>query len=396
MTYKLAALVLISTVVLFFRLGAHRLQSWDEAIYAECAKEMLATGDYLTPYWNQEEFLQKPPLTIWATALLFSIFGVNEVAARSISALSGVACIALIFLIGRMFLSEGLALIAGLILLVTPHFNFYARQGGMDVPLTFFILLALYAFIKAGKDPRWQMLVGAAAGFAVLTKGVAAGPLLVTIAITVAFRRERLTRHSLMGLVLFVVIAGAWHFAMLWVHGRLFIQEYFSEQILARSTSVIDAGPQSPFFFLVIALYGLLPFTILLPFAAYRVYVERRFPIVLLFFAASTLLLYSLVPTKHPWYIIPIYPVTALILASWNKSKWIAALAILAAVHCAILDQSKWKEWEKEQGAIMQAQMGQGPFVTDMSVAPAVRFYSDRKICALPNNHTMGHLAKCD
>ena len=98
--------LVISSVALFFHLGANQLQSWDEAIYAQSAKEMVLTGDWLTPHWNGEHFYQKPPLTIWITALLFRLFGISEFTARTFAAICGVACVLLVSLIGRLFLSH--------------------------------------------------------------------------------------------------------------------------------------------------------------------------------------------------------------------------------------------------------------------------------------------------
>ena len=68
----------LSAAVFFFQLGSPRLDSWDEAIYAQVAKEMVSSGDWITPHWNQQEFFQKPPLLIWLTALLFKVFGISE------------------------------------------------------------------------------------------------------------------------------------------------------------------------------------------------------------------------------------------------------------------------------------------------------------------------------
>jgi len=397
MRYYLAVLIVLAACILFFRLGNAPLQSWDEAIYAQSAKEMLQSGDYLTPHWNGEKFLQKPPLAIWTTAALFRIFGVNETSARATSALAGIGCVVLVFLIGRLFLSDGLAFLAGLVLLLTPHFNFYARQGGMDVPLTFFILLSLFAFLKSQSGSRWLLLAGIAAGLAVLTKGIAAAPLFVALLLAIALNRRVLhSRHFWIALGLCCAIAGSWHFAMAVLYGQDFAREYVGQQMINRSTSVIDGGPQPIFFFGVILFYGLLPLTFLLPFALYRVYKYRRFPVVLLAFAVTMLALYSIVTTKHPWYIVPVYPVLALLIASLNRVRVTVLLAAVALVHCVLLSQAHWGAYELERQRIQEAKNGRGLFVSEMNVAPAVLFYSDRKICALPNNHTMAPLAKCD
>lgn len=398
MRYYLAILIVLASCILFYRLGNAPLQSWDEAIYAQSAKEMLQSGDYLTPHWNGERFLQKPPLAIWTTAALFRIFGVNETSARATSALAGIGCVLLVFLIGRLFLSDRLAFLAGVVLLVTPHFNFYARQGGMDVPLAFFILLSLFAFLKSQSDSTiWLLLAGTAAGLAVLTKGVAAAPLFIAMLIAVALNRRLLRSWRFwIALGLCCAVAGSWHVAMMVLYGQDFLREYVGQQMINRTTAVIDAGPQPISFFGVILFYGLLPLTFLLPFAVYRVYRHRGFPLVLLAFAATMLALYSLVTTKHPWYIVPIYPVAALLIASLNRVRVTALLAVVALGHCVLLSQAHWGAYDLERQRIQEAKHGQGAFVTEMNVAPAVLFYSDRKVCALPNSHTMGPLAKCE
>ena len=99
-----SVLILIAaSAVLFYRLGADPLHSWDEAVYAESAKEMVQSHDWLTPHWNNQPFLQKPPLFIWSTALMFKLFGVSETAARATSALAGVGCVVLVLFIVRLF-----------------------------------------------------------------------------------------------------------------------------------------------------------------------------------------------------------------------------------------------------------------------------------------------------
>ncbi len=67
----------------------------DEALYAEPAREMLKNGDYLTTHLNYIVRYTKPPLVIWAQALMFSLFGVSELAARSFGAICGAILVVL-------------------------------------------------------------------------------------------------------------------------------------------------------------------------------------------------------------------------------------------------------------------------------------------------------------
>src|SRR5918993_5233926 len=94
-------LVGIAAAAIGWRLDARSLEDWDEAIYAQIAKEMLSSGDWLTLHWGYEPFFEKPPFLMWSTATLFSLFGVSELTARAASALSGVGAVALVYAIGR-------------------------------------------------------------------------------------------------------------------------------------------------------------------------------------------------------------------------------------------------------------------------------------------------------
>lgn len=395
-------LAVVGTVVLFFRLGSNPLQSWDEAIYAQSAKEMVHTGEYLTPHWNGERFLQKPPLAIWATAFVFHIGGVSETTARTVSALAGVGCMLLTFLIGSMFLRKSEAFAASLVLLITPHFFNYARQGSMDVLLTFFMLLCLFAFLKSTDHPRWWLLFGVSGGLAIMTKGVAAAPLFVAVlaALFLASPSVWKLRKFWIGLVLLIVIGGTWHIVMLSFYGSEFFNEYVGKQIFARSAQIVDGQPQRPAFYLTILALGFLPFSLLLPFATARIYKHRHFPLVIVIFGATMLVMYSAVSTKHPWYIVPVYPVAALMIASLKWHRVLALLAIGAVMHCALLHHFLSTSYETQRIAVAQAETGSGPVVTDMNVAPTVLFYSDRKICTSDSDrdvtHSMRPLTRCD
>lgn len=392
-------LLLVSSSVLFFRLQRNKLQSWDEAVYAESAKEMVQHGDWLTPRWNQEPFYQKPPLTIWVTAILFRSFGVNELSARAFAAVCGVACIVLTFLIAATFLPATHAFLAALVLLVTPHFNYYARQGLMDVPLTAFLLLAIYSYIRSRDGNLWWMLVGCAFGLAVLTKGVAAGPGILAVATAIAFARERSwrVREFWIGVSLFIVIAGSWHLAMLLVHGRAFLAEYIGGQVLSRSVSTFDTNPLGPAAYVKITALGFLPFTPFLIAGVMSIWKTRRFAVSFGLLALFVFLLYSLVPTKHPWYMVPVYPVLAVLLCSVKRIPHVlaAVLIINAAIYCWMLDAAIPGLHTAVPPVVEQARKGTGPLNVPIDIAPAVLFYTDRKICTDAPHHSMGQLTRC-
>jgi 4-amino-4-deoxy-L-arabinose transferase-like glycosyltransferase len=398
---NLITLVIISSFVLFFHLGSNRLQSWDEAIYAQSAKEMVRTGDWLTPHWNGEHFYQKPPLTIWVTALLFHLFGVSELTARIFAAICGVACVLLVSLIGQLFLSHAQALIAGLVLLATPHFNYYARQGSMDVPLTAFLLLGFYFYLRSKDNPRYWIATGVAMALAVLTKGAAAGPGILALGVAVLLNQDRpwRVREAWIGCAVFFVLAGSWHAGMIIVHGRAFWSEYFVSQVFSRSVSTFDTNASGPLAYFVTVFLGFLPFIPLLILGIIRIWkVRPMFPVALLLFAGMLFVLYSLVPTKHPWYLVPIYPTLSLIACCAPRvPRLVMAIMLLCAVaYSVMLDQAIPSLHPTEPKIIEQARQSTGPLDVPINIAPAVLFYTDRKICTETPDHSMGRMTRCN
>src|ERR1051326_2044244 len=74
-------------LLFFFRLGSYPLSNPDEGRYGEVPREMLATGDFVTPRLNGVNYFEKPPLVYWLTAGAEKIFGLNEWSVRAIPAL---------------------------------------------------------------------------------------------------------------------------------------------------------------------------------------------------------------------------------------------------------------------------------------------------------------------
>jgi 4-amino-4-deoxy-L-arabinose transferase-like glycosyltransferase len=85
--------------VLFFMpyLGKVHLFDWDEINFAEAAREMIQTGDYLTVRVDYQPFHEKPPLFFWMQAASMKAFGVNEFAARLPNAIIGILSLLFIY-----------------------------------------------------------------------------------------------------------------------------------------------------------------------------------------------------------------------------------------------------------------------------------------------------------
>ena len=171
------ALLLLGAVLFLPGLGSVHLFDWDEINFAESAREMIVTGDYLTVQINFEPFWEKPPLFIWMQVLSMKIFGINEFAARFPNAICGIVTMLVLFNTGKRLKNErfGLLWVFVYIASLTPFF--YFKSGIIDPWFNLFIFLGTYYFIcftSPREDRNKYFLVALSAfflGLAVLTKG---------------------------------------------------------------------------------------------------------------------------------------------------------------------------------------------------------------------------------
>jgi 4-amino-4-deoxy-L-arabinose transferase-like glycosyltransferase len=238
-------------------LGHVHLFDWDEINFAECAREMLRTGDYSRPQIDYEPFWEKPPLFLWMQALAMHLFGVNEFAARFPNAVCGILTVLVVYRIGLRVFDRTFAWLWALAWVGTILPHLYFRSGIIDPWFNLLIFLGLYGFIEF----RWVfftnkyavrfwpkygalLLGGLALGLAILTKGPTAY-LIVFLVLIVYFARYRFKNKGFLQHLAFFSLAAA-SVSLLWfgiewaLHGPFFIQEFLRYQVRLFSTP--DAG----------------------------------------------------------------------------------------------------------------------------------------------------------
>jgi 4-amino-4-deoxy-L-arabinose transferase-like glycosyltransferase len=319
-----AAVFMMAAVALFYRLGAQSLVDWDEAIYARISQEIVETGEWLTLHFEGIPYLRKPPLFMWTTAALYSVFGVSEFWARAASPFSGLGVVLLTFLIGRRVYGTAVGLIAGAVLLTSYQFLSSARFGTTDVMLTLFFLLALYAYLRVqqGEERAW-LLVWLACALAFMVKSAAG--LLAPLAIFTAALLDRRVRSALRsrffwaGMAVAGVIVVPWHLLMLWQHNVGFVEQYFGHSIIDRATGVIDGHEGGRLYYVQRLYWYFYPWVLLAPFSL--VLVIRQVlhgssrPRLLLIAGLLVFGLFTIAETKLRWYIVPLYPILAMFVA---------------------------------------------------------------------------------
>ena len=157
-------------------LGSYHLMDPDEGRYNQIPREMLLSGDFITPHLNGVEYFEKPAFQYWFTAIMMKIFGVTEFAGRILPALSAIGCVGLAGFLGTMMYSRKVGLLASAILATSCLNLIVASINILDMALTLFMtacMVFFYAFERSEKK-KWLVAFYIAMGFGVLTKGLVA------------------------------------------------------------------------------------------------------------------------------------------------------------------------------------------------------------------------------
>lgn len=333
-------LLIIAGLALFTTgLGTVHLFDWDEINFAESAREMLITGDYLNVQVNFKTFWEKPPLFIWMQALSMKLFGVNEFAARFPNAIAGALTMVTIFLIGCRWKSPrfGLLWVALYICSFLPFF--YFKSGIIDPWFNLFIFLGIY-FMMCYTAPEHQgnrlaqaLLSALFLGLATLTKGPAGFLIfLLTFAVHIITSRFRINgarwKDVLLFFMAFALIGGLWFIFQIFSGNRDIIRDFILYQI--RLVETQDAGHGGfPFYHFVILFFGVFPASIFaLPtFHPKRIQIEddrnlAHFFQWMMITLWVVLILFSIIRTKIVHYSSMCYfPIT--FLAAWYIDKWL-------------------------------------------------------------------------
>jgi 4-amino-4-deoxy-L-arabinose transferase-like glycosyltransferase len=306
----------------------------DEGRYAEIPREMLVSGDWVTPRFDDLKYFEKPPLQYWATALAYRALGVSEGSSRLWSVGLAFACLALVFAwVARRYDRER-ALLALTALAVSPFFVVVGHINLLDGAFTFWLTATVLCFTQAqcsapasAEERRWMLLCWAAAALAVLSKGIVVGVLAgATLILYTASERDARTwgrLHLLAGLPLFLLLAAPW-FVLVSVRNPSFPAFFFVHEHFARFLTTVHQRVEPWWYFLPLLLLGVLPWVASFARAVPRAWREAAAagappfrPLkFLLMFAAVTLVFFSASGSKLAPYILPMFPLLAAVTAA--------------------------------------------------------------------------------
>ncbi|QWE02983.1 glycosyltransferase family 39 protein [Polynucleobacter sp. JS-JIR-II-b4] len=326
---KILLLVIIYGLLWFGTLNYRHLIPSDEGRYAEIAREMLFTGDWITPRYNGYKYFEKPPLQAWATAAAFQAFGIGDWQARLWTALTGFLTILLVGFTGARIFNPRAGWLAAVVLASSPMWIISGHLNSLDMGLSSFLVGALCSLLLAQTSHNkincrnWMWACWIFMALATLSKGVigAAIPAMVFIAYSIStwdwkiWARLRLFS----GTIFFLAITAPW-FVLVAQRNPEFLEFFFIHEHLQRFTQDDHSRTGPIYYFVPLLLIGLLPWFLQVPGAIAQAWSERRrefsagwllvcwFAVIFAFFSVSH--------SKLPGYIIPIFPALALIIGN--------------------------------------------------------------------------------
>jgi len=350
--FKMLLLAFVGATLFLSKLDGNGLAAFDDAYYAQKAKEISRTGELMRLYHDGEACFDNPPLFMWLVAGSYRLFGVSEYAAKLPSALLGVATVLLLFVFVRRLVNADLALLAAGVLVLTPTFIKYSRHAMIDVPLAFFVLLAFYSLVRALRgEPRCFLVWGLAVSASIWLKSLLGGfPLLISTLYILGKRRLDLRRSGLFwsGCGIVVVLGFSWYYVSYWRYGRVFLEGHFGGLILTAMTP--EAGTtwveHLSYLRAIVAYYW--PWLPVFVLGLYALVVRRKLPqvepMLLTLWIFVFLVVMSLMGMRKTWYMVPILPAMAIVTAVGldgvlpaSRRKWLPVVSVTFVVAVSLL-----------------------------------------------------------
>jgi 4-amino-4-deoxy-L-arabinose transferase-like glycosyltransferase len=342
-------LTLVWAVLCLPNLGGPALWDQDEGLNSQAAQEMYASGNWIVPRFNYQLRTAKPAFLYWVQVAAYRTFGINEFSARLPSALAAFLTLLVTYELARRMFDARVGLLTGLILASSLLFCGAAHFANPDALLVLFCTaaLAMFWYDYSGGPPFWYFLTGAFMGLAVLVKGPVGVVLPVAaIGLFLLWRWQPgrfFERKVLASSLAFCVVALPWYIWVglatkgQWLYG--FFKKHHADRVF---TSLENHGGPLVYYLLILFV-GLAPWSAFLVGSLWNAIQQIRRPgpaspeadaadvdvdggprsamQFLLCWVLAFFVPFSLVQTKLPNYILPLYPAMAVVLA-WFLERW--------------------------------------------------------------------------
>ncbi len=334
-------IVLVSGALLYFvGLGKFGIIDPGEAYYAESAREMVESGDYLTPHLNYQIYFSKPILTFWIMSFAYRIFGISEFSTRILFACLILSLLLATFWLGRSLYSRRCGTFAALLAATMPLMLACAKISPIDIAFAVFLNLFVFAlvFVSILEESKWWPFVYVFLALAVLTKGPAAFVLAGLGSVIYLFverapwslNKQRLRRLQVpVGLMILAVLILPWYCAVGVVTHGLFLKVFFLYENLARFAGMTNMAHTTWYHYCFVLAYALFPWILFLPqslwFAIKPAFTKKisatsQAILFLACWALSVVVFFSISHTQLDTYILPAVAPFAVVIACYLEN----------------------------------------------------------------------------
>ena len=319
----------------------------DEPVYGETAKEMISSGDWISPRIYGDFWYDKPPLFYWLEALSFSVFGVSTWSARLPSIVFASMTPIYLYLSMRKLIGEKTALYGAFICATSLEIIVLARSAVTDTILVFALTVTLISFLR--KD---YIIAYLFCGLALLAKGpIGFGFPALIVGFWMIFSKQFTWKHIMAlswywGIPLACLVGLPWYLAMANIHGAAFIDTFLGYHNMTRFISPEHTGQNHYWLYVVVLIAGFYPWTGTLPGVMRRFSQWRKDPVLLYLMTWSLFIFvfFSISSTQLFSYLLPIFPPISLLAGKYltslheegHISKALIAFHLLFAVATAI------------------------------------------------------------
>ncbi len=307
-------------------LGNVALRDWDEGYYATVGRDIYWSNNWLYPSYLGEPFLLKPPLLFWLINISYHFGGVNDLTSRlPASLLSGLA-VPLIYCLAREILPQKrMALWSAIVYLTLLPLVRHDRLAMLDGITNTFLIFSLFTLVKGKQKKPWLFGVGLGLGMIALTKGALVLLFILILLVFLIWDRQLkilLNPYFIAGIIIGFAPACIWYILQYLHYGQTFIDVHFASQVVDRVTKNFE-GHQQPiwYYFLELVKYSV-PWLLFLPGSILyaKDSLDKSWAKLGLIGFVLYLSMVSLMQSKLPWYIIPLYPFISLLVGAYLET----------------------------------------------------------------------------
>ena len=367
---------LFATFIVYVLPSSRAILDDGDALYAHIAQQMLARGDWVTPYANGVRFLDKPPLLFWLMAASFKAFGAVEWAARLPTALGIAGTASLLWVLGKRAAGVTAGRVASLGFVLSCGTLLFTFEAFPDIVLVFFLTLSVFFLLNWCRDGRTRDAAGfgLAVGGAALAKSLIGifFPLSIAIIFLTISRRWRPLRlkHILLAGVVASAVSLPWHVLAAMRNPGFFDHYFINEQVMRfmGQRQPVDYGsiPIALFWLLILAWF--FPWSVFLPAAVRLKEIigksrDASEVVLVSWLWAGVVLVFFTISSRLEHYSFPMIPPLALLVgvafasSSDFSRRWISrGMNLLGVVGViAICSAATLVVWWRAKGAAMMS-----------------------------------------